>query len=142
MPAVEFHILTEAGQDVRYRHVCALVEQSQSAGECVFIRAEPEILARLDDLLWTFRDQAFIPHEPATGNSPSHPRIVAVLGGDEPMPAGFTWLINLHPTLPPQLSQANKIVEVIDGDVTVKQQARERYKQYREQGCQLDTINH
>ena len=142
MTAVEFHILSEAGAEARWRHTCALVEQAQLADEKVFIRAEADALQRLDDLLWTFRDQAFIPHEHANANSPSHARIAALLGCNEPLPPGYSVLINLHGTAPVQLDQAAKVIEVVDADATVKQQARERYKQYREQGCQLETINY
>jgi len=142
MPRVEFHILSETGGEARWKHACALVEQAQLADEKIFIRAEQDVLQRIDDLLWTFRDHAFIPHEFVGANTPSHPRIVALLGYDEPLPAGFSLLINLHTSLPAQLQSASKVIEIVDADATNRQQARERYKQYRERNCQLETINH
>ena len=142
MPTVEFHILSSAGDDARLRHACGLVEQAQQHSQSVFVRFNNEgDLRRFDELLWTFRDHAFIPHELMSPQAPSHPRIVAVLGHNEALPLGYTSLINIADDLPAQLDDTTQIYEVVDGDAQRKQQARERYKQYRDKGCALETIN-
>lgn len=141
MPAVEFHILSEAGDDVRVRHACTLVQAAYDNAQRVFIHVDSESEARrIDDALWIFRDQAFIPHEIAATSSPSHPRIMALIGMT-PAPADFTTLINLGNAVPPEFVSSLQIFEIVDGDVQRKQAGRERYKQYREQGCTLQTKN-
>lgn len=141
MPFVHFHILSAAGEDARLRHACTLVEQAQQQNQPVFVRGSDADLRRLDELLWSFHDHAFIPHETMSATAPSHPRIVALLGNDEALPAGFNTLINLDNTLPAQLDAAKLIHEVVGADPALKQPARDRYKQYRDKGCQLETSN-
>ncbi|MGE0115037.1 MAG: DNA polymerase III subunit chi [Steroidobacteraceae bacterium] len=143
MTQVEFHILSEAGETARLRHACRLVEQAYEQGQRSYVRvASSEEARRMDDALWTFRDQAFIPHEILSASSHTHPRIMAVIGTVDTIPAELqTLLINLSDALPEAGNAFTRICEVVDADPQRKQHARERYRQYREQGCQLETRN-
>jgi DNA polymerase-3 subunit chi len=143
MPQVEFHILSELGDDARLRHACRLVEQAYDDGQRVLVCVAAEADAhRLDEMLWTFRDQAFIPHEIVAANSASHPRIMALITADAAAPTEFhAQLISLRNELPAALADFQRIIEIVDADPQRKQQARERYKHYREQGCSLETKN-
>jgi len=141
MPSVEFHILSESGDGARMRHACQLVDAAYSEGKRVAVQVSDNNDAqKLDEMLWTFRDQAFIPHEIATPASPSHPRIMAVIG--TAIPSTFsTHCINIGSSIPDGLESLERVIEVVDADTLRKQQARERYKQYRDRGCQLETKN-
>jgi len=141
MPTVEFHILSEAGEAARLRHTCQLIDASYAQGKRVAVQVSDSGEAqKLDDMLWTFHDQAFIPHEIATPSSPSHTRIMALIGTT--LPATFSnQLINTGPSVPENLESIEHLVEVVDADTQRKQLARERYKQYRERGWQLETKN-
>jgi len=141
MPTAEFHILSEAGDVARLRHTCQLVEASYKEGKRVAVRVGDDGEAhKLDDMLWTFNDQAFIPHEIATPSSPSHARIMALIG--TAIPVSFSdRLINLGTSIPDDLGSVEYVIEVVDGDAQRKQLARERYKQYRDRGWQLETKN-
>ncbi len=143
MPQVEFHILSEAGDTPRLRYACQLVEQAYQQGQRSYVRvANDDEARRLDEVLWSFRDQAFIPHEIRTADSPTHPRIMSIIGSENAGPAEFqSLLINLSNAMPETIDAAALIYEVIDADPQRKQQGRERYKLYREQGCRLETKN-
>jgi DNA polymerase IIIc chi subunit len=43
--------------------------------------------------------------------------------------------------MPETLGNFTRICEVVDADAQHKQLARERYRLYRDQGCQLQTVN-
>ena len=62
MSRVDFYILPEGtGTD---RFACTMAKKAWSAGNRVHIHTQSEENARsMDDLLWTFRDISFIPHE-------------------------------------------------------------------------------
>ncbi len=142
MVRVEFHILSDAGDLARMRHACQLVEQRYTNGErsfvCVSDSAEAQ---RMDEMLWTFRDQAFIPHEIVDATSPSSPHIMALIGMNEGPTSFSTVLINISNNAPSNLDSFTQVIEVVDANSQRKQQARERYKQYRDHGCQLETKN-
>jgi DNA polymerase-3 subunit chi len=143
MPTVEFHILGEAGDNTRLRYACQLVEQAYEQNlRCYVYAATDDQAKRMDEVLWTFRDQAFIPHEVHSSDAPSHTRIMALIGTNTQAPQEFqSLLINLSDTMPENPERFARICEVVDADPQHKQVARERYKQYREQGCQLEMKN-
>ena len=143
MARIEFHILSTSGDDAKLRHACQVVEQLHQQQKPVFVYVDSEATAqKFDEVLWSFRDQAFIPHEVCTMQSPTHPRI-SVLIGTGTIPTAFKpVLINLTDTAPPQSDNTSHMIEIVDASATHKQLARERYKQYRDQGHQLETINH
>ena len=143
MARIEFHILNSSGDEARIRHACLLIEQLYQQQKTVFVLVDSDSTAtKIDELLWIFRDQAFIPHELCTAQSPSDDRIKVLIGLDNP-PIDFqTSIIHLGNDALPAFHNTSLIIEIVDADPVHKQQARERYKQYRDQGHQLDTINH
>ncbi len=144
MPPVEFHILSEAGDTARLRYACQLVEQAYEHGlRCYVYAANDDQARRMDEVLWTFRDQAFIPHEVHSVSAPSHSRVMALIGSHSQAPQEFqSMLVNLSDAVPENPDRFARICEVVDADSQHKQLARERYKLYRELGCQLETKNH
>ncbi len=142
MARVDFYVLSEEGMEVVWRYACRLAEKAAVLGHRIFVlTASAAESARLDELLWTFNDRSFLPHEIATPHSPAHEK-VAVLLGQEAAPAGYRQLlINLTAELPPEVDQYERIAEIVDNDPERKRQARERFRQYRERGCTLESHN-
>ena len=98
---------------------------------------------RLDELLWTFNDRSFLPHEIYAGAAASHAMVMVLLGerGRTAL-APTARLINLtdcHPRR--RWSSTSAIAEIVDVDPERKRTARERYRQYRERGCTLESHN-
>lgn len=142
MPRVDFYVLKQAGQTELLRFACRLVEKAYDLGNSVFVRiTSPEEAARLDELLWTFHDRSFIPHELLQPDGPTHPR-VAVLLGAGPAPASHRdLLVNLTADVPEGLEHCGRIAEIIDADAERKHAGRERFRHYRDLGCTLETHN-
>jgi len=141
---IDFYVLSDAAPDAHLRHACRLAEQAVDRGERVFMRAtQAEDAKRIDDLLWTFGDRSFLPHEmvtPASPISPSHPRI-RILVGSAP-PADFCdLLINLSADALDDGAPAPRIAELVPVDAERKRAARERFKSYRERGIEPATHN-
>ena len=142
MSRVDFYVLSEDGPDARLRHACRLAEQAVEQGQRVYMQTSSSSEAqRLDELLWTFNDRSFLPHEIYSGADASHP-LVMILLGDSPAPASHRQLVvNLTEAVPDQPETYEHIAEIVDVDPDRKRSARERYKQYRERGCTLETHN-
>jgi DNA polymerase-3 subunit chi len=142
MPRVDFYVLSEAGTQAQYRYACKLAAQAFDAGTRMYLRtSSPAESVALDELLWTFSDRAFLPHEIVTNGAPSHTLVAAVIGNDA-APAGYrTLLINTAADMPPDAAEFEQIAEVVDADTGRKQLARERFRQYRERGWTLESHN-
>ena len=142
MTCVDFHVLAEGSPSARSLCACRLAERAFEQGLRTYILTTDAGQARqLDDLLWTFNDRAFLPHEIYVGDAVSHERVLIVLG-DTPGPASHRdLLINLTDQLPSDYEQYARVAEIVDIDPERKRTARERYKLYRERGCTLETHN-
>jgi DNA polymerase-3 subunit chi len=142
MPRVDFYVLSEGEGDARLHFACRLAEKATDQGMRVYIQTDSLGEAqRLDELLWTFTDRSFLPHEIATDASPAHPKVMVLLGPGDAPPAYRQVLVNLTTHLPVDLDAFERIAEIVDVDPERKRLSREKYKQYRERGCALETHN-
>lgn len=141
MPRVEFYVLSGTDESERMRYGCRLIEQAYLAGSRVFVWSDdPQGLERFDELLWTFADRSFVPHE--SGADPSCWSETPVLLGSE-IPEGkpFDLLVNLGQMAPPTTAAAQRIVELVDADEERRRAGRNRFRQYRDRGLAPETHN-
>lgn len=138
---VDFYILTAAArQQGRARFACRLAEKAWQTGHRVFIHTPSGFEAQqVDDLLWTFRPESFVPHAIAT-NSGSQTLPVIVGTGGEPALA-FDLLINLSDVVPTYFEHFPRLAEIVESSDEQRESARSRYRQYREHGCTLRSHN-
>ena len=142
MSRVDFYVLSEDAPDARLRCACRLAEEAVERGSRVYLQASGAAEAqRLDDLLWTFKDGSFLVHELYSGAPASHAAVMVMVGDAAGPDSHRQLLINLTGTVPPELQRYDAIVEIVDVDPARKRDARERYRQYREGGCTLETHN-
>lgn len=138
---IDFYVYDTTNMQRMYFAACSLLEkiyteQSQSIFVNMNTREDAE---RFDALLWTYRDDSFIPHALYQAEALHPPRIQ--IGYTENIaPITKNILINFTPTIPPFYQQFEHVIEIVFADPLAQQSARERYKQYRDQGCLLNTI--
>ena len=138
---VDFYVLEGTSPSGRLKLACKLAEKAYLAAQTVLVwHTDPVELKAFDALLWTFNDGSFVPHEvlPGSGASPDSP--VLLSSGATPS-ADVDIIINLAPELPPCLSRAPRVAEIIDGDDTRRRAGRVRFKAYRELGVQPASHN-
>ena len=141
MPKVDFYILQDVAPDAHLRFACRLVEKAVDQGLKVFLCTPAEDMARLDELLWTYSDRSFLPHEIATPTSPSHSRIMALIGNGASPPSHAGLLVNLCNAVPAGFETAGRLAEIVFNDSELKARARERFKFYRDQGLTIESHN-
>jgi DNA polymerase-3 subunit chi len=135
---VDFYVLPQADERGRLTLACRLAEKACLLDHRVFLRAASAAEAQaLDDLLWTFADRSFVPHELAgTGREQDVP---VVIGHDAGPETHADLLVNLGQDVPAGFGRYARIAEVIDGDEQRRQLGRERFRFYREQGIEPDS---
>ncbi len=136
---VDFYVL--AGEDARARlkFACRLAEQAALAGQRVFAWTdEAAELERFDDLLWTFGDRSFVPHEFYRDGQQWED--TPVLLGSGALPAQpYDLLLNLGAVVPAGSAPAARVVEIIDGDAARRAAGRLRFRAYRAAGLRPET---
>lgn len=161
-PRVDFYVIDEAAPFARLKLACRLAEKAYLASQRTLIwHTERAELESLDELLWTFADGSFVPHEWLTSNGTEAPVLLsageavplAVPGGSAPGPdilsrrslhrnspaTAFDFVVNLAADPPPFLELTRRVAEIIDGDETRRRAGRVRFKAYRELGIEPNT---
>ena len=137
MARVDFYVLPGAGETGRRRFACRLAEKAYRLRHSVHIRTPDDPASReLDDLLWTFRDGSFVPHEITSGGAPQAP---VTIGPNAPAAQPPDLLINLGDDLPDAEHDVARIAEIVSADDGVRAHSRRRYARYRELGHTLET---
>jgi DNA polymerase-3 subunit chi len=141
MPQVEFYILPGTDDRARLKHACRLTEQAYLSGQHVFVAlADPAQMQAFDDLLWTFADRSFVPHEPYREELQWQETPVLLGCGTQPTQP-FDLLVNLSEQVPAACTLAGRVTEIIDADDSRRRAGRHRYRRYREQGMMPETHN-
>lgn len=138
MTNILFYILSENATSDRYRFTCRLVEKIWRQGHRIYLHTDSNRESRdLDRLLWTYRQNSFIPHG-ILGEV--DPQLNPVLIGSGP-DAGEEQdvLINHATEVPVFFSRFERVAETIGSTQEAKQMGRNRYRFYRDQGYPLET---
>ncbi len=140
MTQIDFYLLGSSGQNSKEGVACRLTEKAFRAGHQVCLLTESENHShKLDQLLWTFKAGSFIPHEISENGSNDHPELPVIITHQDPPDNLHDVLISLNPETPSCFSRFNRLAEVVEDSDNSKQQARERYRYYRDRGYPLNT---
>jgi len=134
MPRVDFYVLPEQGS--RERFACDIATKIRQQKLQIYIHAgSAEEATTLDDLLWTHRDISFLPHSLIDAEDSDTNTIT--IGWDGMTAKHNEVLINLGTGIPEYAGSFDRIVEIVAADEAHRQQARDRYKQYRQASFEL-----
>ena len=114
--------------------VCELARKAHDANlwTLVLVR-DDEQAQRLDELLWEFDADAYIPHQMAGDEEDElTPVLIATPDTDTPMRA---LVINLRDE--PVAGDFERVLEVVPADDSARGPLRERWKQYQARGLEL-----
>lgn len=129
---VDFYILSGGDKSGYMRYTCRLTEKAYKLKHRIYIHVDNDVKAQqFDELLWTFSQGSFIPHERLNGGTPQSP---VVIGYNDTAPEGYGLLINLSKVIPDFYEKFARVAEVVADEDTLRQTSREHFRFYREQG--------
>ena len=136
MTSIDFYLLSSDQLATRLQYACRLAHKAWQKGHRVYLHCQDEAAAeQLDQLLWSFREEAFLPHA-LLGEQTDEPVICG--SGDDPG-AQQDLLINLSDNTPGFFSRFARLAEIVVEQDPVRVPARERFRFYRERGYPLQT---
>jgi DNA polymerase-3 subunit chi len=134
MPRIDFYVLPENANMERF--ACAMIGKAWSKGNQVYVHSASRTDAiRFDDLLWIFNDISFLPH--ALLEEDGQDEAPIVIGWQDAIPEDKQVMLNLSPGVPDFARDFARIIEIVAGDQAKRQQARERYRHYRDLDFEL-----
>lgn len=137
MTQVDFYLLNSAEEPLCDSFICRLVEKIYRQRHTIYIHCKDrQETHRLDELLWTFNDISFIPHN-LYGEGPDSPPPVQL--GFDVTPKKSDVLINLSTTIPIFYTSFQRILEIVPQNEALQAVAREHYQFYKTQNLTLQT---
>jgi len=137
---VDFYILAAGDAAARLRFACRLAEKAYRLKNRVHLHTGSSVAAaEMDDLLWTFRQGSFVPHEMAKPGRASQSPVTIGYGGDQPPDADL--LVNLSAEVPGFAAGYRRVAEIVEGAGDGLELGRERFRRYKESGRELVTHN-
>ena len=136
---VDFYVLKSTTPKERWIFGCRLAEKAYLSDLTVVILQHNLADAKaLDDLLWTFNERSFVPHELCLEEQFDSGTPVHIGLDDAKLPA-VDLLVNLTDRLPTRLERYTRVAEIIDADLERRRLGRERFKSYRDLKLALET---
>ena len=138
MTRVDFYILRAEALEERWLFGCRLAEKAYRAGHRVYLHTgNPELSKTLDDLLWSFRNDSFLPHNLLDEAQPVRAN-VEIGHGHDPLDHADV-LINLANDIPNFFSRFTRVAEVVVQEPAVLESTRKGFGFYRDRGYPLQT---
>ncbi len=132
---IDFYVLPEPGETARRTFACRLAEKVYRLQHSVHIQvADRREAEALDELLWTFRDGSFVPHELLDAREGTAPVTI----GPE-LPAEADLLINLTGRMPERSGAFPRVAEIVTSDEEDRKRGRRLFADYRSRGHTPET---
>ncbi len=115
-------------------YICRLVEKGYKQGsKPIYIHFDSESEAKeFDSLLWTFRQESFVPH--TISGHPEQEKTPVIIGWGNNQIETAEALINVSQEIPEVSKSTSKIHEIVSNDENKKNKAREKWKVYKTNG--------
>ncbi|OZG72507.1 hypothetical protein BTA51_15410 [Hahella sp. CCB-MM4] len=130
----DFYLLNTATPEAVNQFVCRLAEKAVRLGNHIYIACRnQEQLQFLDDLLYEFKPDSFLPHA-----------LVEESDGKAPIELGS----GIHPHQPPAVvvnlspvvyTETSRVIEIVPNASAEKHIARNKFREYKEVGFEMKT---
>ena len=137
-PQIDFYVLQEQSPGGRFKLACRIVEKAYRLGHRVYVRTgNADDTSVLDDLLWTFSQNSFVPHQlSAEIDSRESP---VFIGEHPPAAEGADVVISVADDPVSNFTAYPRIVEIVGYADNEKSSGRSRLRYYREHGVEPNT---
>ena len=135
---VDFYVQATDAPQGHLTLSCRVTEKAYQAGHRIYLRCEEaQQAAQLDELLWTFSQSSFVPHQLASSGRSDAP---VTIGHTPPGSEQAEVIVSLADEPIPNVDGFARVAEIVGHDKTQRESGRKRFRFYREQG--LDPVTH
>jgi DNA polymerase-3 subunit chi len=137
MPRADFYLIARPRfLEQPLMLVCELARRAYDANQWTLVLARDAAQAEeLDELLWSFDEDAYIPHQVAGTDEEDELTPVLIAAPEVDAPARAL-VINLREAA--FEGPCERVLEVVPADASAREPLRERWKQYKARGFELN----
>jgi len=133
MTRIDFH--TSVADKLGF--ACRLARKARAANcQVVMLANDGAQLAALDEALWTFSEQDFLPHVKA-GHALAAQTPLILTSSDEAELPHHQVLINLSMRTPAHFARFERLIEIVSSEEEDRLAGRDRYRFYQQRGYPL-----
>jgi len=132
---IDFYVMTGGDANDSLSIACRLTEKAARTGTVYLHCVDKLQAATLQEKLWSFRPDAFIPHELA---SEREPREYVVIGHEVPPGNFHDILINLADETPAVFARFNRLLEIVPAEHNFREASRKKWRFYQDRGYPLE----
>jgi DNA polymerase-3 subunit chi len=139
---VDFYVLETTTPSDRMHFACRLIEKAYKAKHIIYLlTGSVSQSAEVDKLLWTFRNEGFVPHEVAGDSTQDSNSTAApiIIGHEQPDATHSDLLVNFSAVKPANLHQFKRFFDVFDASENFRNTGRQRFSDYRAAGLMPET---
>ena len=134
MPRSDFYVLPTDEIEARRHFLCKVLEKVHGLGHRIYIRTPDEASARqLDQLLWDYRPDAFLPHSLIAEGLDS----AVEIGYGDSRPEHREVFVNLELETDPLALEFERVIEVVVQQPEVLDATRSNYRIYQQNGFEI-----
>lgn len=139
MPRADFYLIAKPRfSEQPLLLVCELVRKAYAAQQPALVLTRDFAQAEaLDDLLWSFDTDAYIPHQLAGDDDDEHTAVLIVPPGIDTATRALT--INLREQCPQQ--HGDRVLEVVAAEPAEREGSRLRWREYQRLGFELNKFD-
>ncbi len=138
MTLIDFYVLQKNTLEEQHHFACRLIEKAVRQGNRVMVATKDEAESqKINDCLWSFRPDAFIPHT-IIGDEHSSQAPVLISHNDDDDTHSEV-LVNLRLEVPPPFSRFKRLAEVVIQEKSVLENSRLSYAFYKKRGYPINT---
>ena len=140
MPRADFYLIAKPRfREQPLRLVCELARKACDAGQWTLVLARDQAQAEaLDDLLWDMGEDVYVPHQIAGADIEEEDTAV-LIATPETDAALRPLVINLRDA--PVDGSFERVLEVVPADESARGPLRERWKQYKARGFEVNSYD-
>ena len=152
MTRIDFYVLKSNSSAAKHTFVCRLIDKAVAQGSTLLVATESaEHSAELDDKLWSFKPEAYIPHDIIQSDGTLREDTLSDIdqNNSEQLPVRIyheqddihyhNVLVNLRPSAPKEFSRFERVIEVVNQESESLKASRKNYAYYKERGYPIHT---
>lgn len=136
MTRVDFYVLSQADEQQRHIFAARLCEKALQQQLKTLLIVDTEHLQSMDELLWHYRPESFVPHALAGQHSANDSVLISDTGS---VPDFDQLIINLSTEIPKGFSHCQRCAEIVCQTPPVLASTRSHYAYYTHRGYPVNT---
>ena len=130
---IDFYVLDANATDGRLRLACKIIDRAYRSGHSVYLwTRDDQESGLLDDLLWTFSQSSFVPHQLCQDGYKTDSPVA--IGVSPPGADDIDVIISISDEPVVEFTRYQRIVEIVGSSDDEKALGRKQYKYYKDHG--------